>query len=102
MKGRLLALLLLVYLTLDLGNPFMPGAVQLVDGHLEVVDAGQPARSDLPIPAGIDAAMDHRAEPAPAGTRARLSALAERPGRWWVPARRALSDAPAPASTDDH
>jgi hypothetical protein len=101
MKGRLLALLLLVYLTLDVGNPFMPGAVQFVDGHLEVVDAGRPARSDLPMPAGVDAAMGHRAEPPPARTRASFSALADRPRRWWVPAKRA--DAPAPAaSADDH
>jgi len=103
MKGRHLALLLLVYLTLDLGNPFMPGAVQFMDGHLEVVDAGRPARSDLPLPAGVDAAMGHRTEPAPSRTRASFSAFADRPRRWWVPAKRALSDAPAPASaSDDH
>jgi hypothetical protein len=103
MKGRLLALLLLVYLTLDLGNPFMPGAVQFVDGHLEVVDVGRPARSDLPIPAGVDTAMGHRAEPLPARTLASFSALADHPRRWWVPAKRALPGAPAPASSsDDH
>jgi hypothetical protein len=103
MKGRLLALLLLVYLTLDLGNPFMLGVVQFVDGHLEVVDAGRPARSDLPMPARVDAAVGHRAEAAPARTRVRFAALADRPRRWWVPAKQALSDAPAPASSsEDH
>jgi len=102
MKGRPQALLLLVYLTLDLGNPFMPGAVQFVDGHLEVVDAGRPARSDLPMPAGVDAALGHRAKPEPARTRARFSALADRSRRWWVPTKRALSAAPAPAASDDH
>jgi hypothetical protein len=103
MKGRLLALLVLVYLTFDLGNPFMPGAVQFVDGYLEVVDAGRPARSDLPMPERVDAATSHRAEPAPVRTRASFSALADRPRRWGVPANRTLSDAPAPASSsDDH
>ena len=103
MKGRLLALLVLVYLTLDLGNPFMPGAVQFVDGCLEVVDAGRPARSDLPMPAQVEAATGPCAEPAPARTRASFSALAERPRRWEVPANRTLSDTPAPASSsDDH
>ena len=103
MKGRLLALLVLVYLTLDLGNPFMPGAVQFVDGCLEVVDAGRPARSDLPMPTRVDAAVGHRPEPAPAQTRASFSALADRPRRWGVPANRTLSEAPAPASSsDDH
>jgi hypothetical protein len=102
MKGRLLALLLLVYLPLDLGNPFMPGAVQFVDGHLEVVDAGRPARSDLPMPAGIDAALGHRTEPVPARPRASFSPLADRSRRWWVPTKRALSAAPAPAPSDDH
>lgn len=103
MKGRSLALLVVIYLTLDLGNPFMPGAAQFVDGSLEVVDAGRPARSDLPMPARVDAATGHRAEPAPARTRASFSALADRPRRWRVPATRTLSDAPAPASAaDDH
>ena len=103
MKGRLLALLVLVYLTLDLGNPFMRGAVQFVDGYLEVVDAGRPARSDLPMPTRVDAAVGHRPEPAPAQTRASFSALADRPRRWGVPANRTISDAPAPASSsDDH
>lgn len=101
MKGRLLALLLLVYLTLDLGNPFMPGAVQFIDGHLEVVDAGRPARSDLPLPAGVEAAMGHRTEPAPSRIRASFSAFGDRPRRWWVPAKRALPDAPALASSSD-
>jgi hypothetical protein len=103
MKGRSLALLVVIYLTLDLGNPFMPGAAQFVDGSLEVVDAGRPARSDLPMPARVDAATGHRAEPAPARTRASFSALADRPRRWGVPANRTLSDTPAPASAaDDH
>ncbi len=102
MKGRLLALLLLVYLTLDLGNPFMPGAVQCGGGPRGGVGAGRPARSDLPMPAGVDAPMGHRAEPVPARTRASFSALADRSRRWWVPAKRALPAAPAPASSDDH
>jgi len=101
MKGRLLALLVLVYLTLDLGNPFMPGAVQIVDGYLEVVDAGRPAPSDLPMPARVEAPTCRCAEAELARTRASFSALADRPRRWGVPATRPLSDAPVPASSSD-
>lgn len=41
---RLAALLFLGYVSLDFANPMMPGAVQLVDGSLEMV-AGCQARS---------------------------------------------------------
>ena len=39
MKGRALVLSLLVYLSLDLANPLMPGAVTFVDGSLRIPGA---------------------------------------------------------------
>jgi hypothetical protein len=100
MQGRYLALSLLLYLSLDVGNPFMPGAVTFVEGSLEVVDAGRPARADLPMPPVAANAGTPREEPtlgrpapAVAGSRPRTRVVARR-----VVA--AISD-PAPAS-DDH
>jgi len=45
------SLLLLTYLFLDIANPMMPGAVQFVDGTIQVVqaDRARPADADLPI-----------------------------------------------------
>jgi len=103
MKGRTLALFLLVYLSLDVANPFMPGAVTFVDGRLEVIDAGRPARTDLPVLNGPSAARPSRGEPALTRPPARLAPTGERPPRWRIPARRGLALAPEPAlSSDDH
>ena len=46
-----MSLLLLTYLFLDIANPMMPGAVQFVDGTIQVVqaDRARPADADLPI-----------------------------------------------------
>ena len=44
MRFRRVALLVVIYLALDFANPMMPGAVQLVEGSLEMV-AGCQARS---------------------------------------------------------
>ena len=45
MRFRGLTLVVMVYLALDLANPMMPGAVQLVGTSLETIDGYQP-RSD--------------------------------------------------------
>jgi hypothetical protein len=102
MRGRALALLLLLYLTLDLTNPLMPGAVYFDDGRLDVMDVRRPPADDVPAPAPVV-----RATPLPTGlvrlpVPPRLSAVADHP-RPWTPARRALPSAPDPApSPDDH
>lgn len=103
MKGRTLALFLLVYLTLDLANPFMPGAVTFVDGCLQVIDAGRPAGIDLPILDDAGTAGAWRGEPALARPSARPPTAGERLRHWWIPPRRALSIAPESAlGADDH
>jgi len=102
MRGRSLVLFLLVYLALDLGNPFMPGAVTFVDGRLEVIDAGRPPGGELPMPDGISEAAARLREPA-AVRPSRPPAPGERLRRWWAPARRASSIVPKPApSSEDH
>ena len=44
-----MSLLLLTYLVLDIANPMMPGAVQFVDGSIQVVQADR-ARPDADLP----------------------------------------------------
>lgn len=102
MKGRTLALFLLVYLTLDLANPFMPGVVAFVDGRLEVIDAGRPAGTDLPI-RDVAGEAAPPGEPALARPSSRQAAAGEHLRRWWVPPRRVISIAPEPGPpSDDH
>jgi hypothetical protein len=50
METRRVALLLLVYVTLDFANPLMPGAVRFDDGSVDVVHADR-ARPATPAPA---------------------------------------------------
>jgi hypothetical protein len=103
MKGRTLALFLLMYLALDLANPFMPGAVTFVDGRIEVIDAGRPADLDLPIQGSARAADPSHRAPAPARPSWRPAPAGERLRRWQVPASRVGAIAPEPAlSSDDH
>lgn len=103
MKGRSLVLFLLVYLTLDVANPFLPGAVTFVDGRLEVIDAGRPPGHELPMPDGAsEAAAPHR-EPAVVRPSSPPAAPGARLRRWRIPARRASSTMPEPApSSEDH
>lgn len=51
MAARRLALLLLLYVSLDVANPLMPGAVQFVDGSVEVVQADRARPEGLAAPA---------------------------------------------------
>lgn len=103
MTGRTLALFLLVYLALDLANPFMPGAVTFVDGQLQVIDAGRPADIDLPIQDSTRAADASPRAPEPAGPSWRPAPAGERLRRWHVRVRRVVAVAPEPAlSSDDH
>jgi hypothetical protein len=102
MKGRTLALFLLVYLSLDLANPFMPGVVTFADGRLEVIDAGRPSGADLPIRDIVGEAAP-RGEPTFARPSSRPAAAGEHLRRWWIPPRRAFSIAPEPGpSSDEH
>jgi hypothetical protein len=50
MRFRCLTLLILVYLTLDVANPMMPGAVQLVEGSIEMVAGCQARTAEDPAP----------------------------------------------------
>lgn len=107
MKGRRLALLLLVYLALDLGNPLMPGVVHFVGGRLDVVEAGRPRGADVPAPAVAVRAAPLWTGPERSPVSPRLGALVAPPRPWlprpWIPVRRALPSAAHPAvSPDDH
>lgn len=51
MAARRLALLLLLYVSLDVANPLMPGAVQFVDGSVEVVQADRARAESIAAPA---------------------------------------------------
>lgn len=102
MKGHPLALLLFLYLTLDLSNPFMPGAVQFVDGRLDVVDAGRPPGNDVPMPAVVVGAAPAWTGLVRSRLLPRLTAVGDRL-RPWIPARRAFPSTADPApSPDDH
>lgn len=103
MKGRSLALFFLLYLSLDVANPFMPGAVTFVDGAVAVVDAGRPSGLDLPMPALATHTGGPRDEP-PLIRTAATAAVAPRPQPTWVRPRYALTaagsdQAPSP---EDH
>jgi hypothetical protein len=86
MTGRALALFLLTYLSLDVGNPFMPGAVTFVEGRMAVVDASRPSGLDLPMPVVSDHAGAPLDEPVldrrPLGTTGAPSLP-----RPWIPPR---------------
>jgi hypothetical protein len=102
MKGRALVLSLLVYLSLDLANPLMPGAVTFVDGSLRVVDAGRPVAVDLPAPAVSLEACHWPVAPAPTRPLPCPTAGA-RSHRRRVPFPRMRPLAPeAPSASDDH
>ena len=53
MAARRLALLLLLYVSLDVANPLMPGAVQFVDGSVEVIQADRARPESLAAPAPL-------------------------------------------------
>lgn len=53
MTARRLALLLSLYVSLDVANPLMPGAVQFVDGSVEVVQAERARSESLSAPAPL-------------------------------------------------
>jgi len=102
MKGRSLALLLLLYLALDLGNPFMPGAVQFVDGRLAVVDAGRPPGNDAPLPAVVVGSASRWTGPVLAPTRPRLVAVGDHTKPWGVVRRTPPSATDPTPAADDH
>jgi hypothetical protein len=102
MKGRALVLCLLVYLSLDLANPLMPGAVTFVDGSLRVVDAGRSVAVDLSAPAGSLEACPSPVVAAPVRPLPCPTAGA-RSHRWWIPFPRMSPLAPeAPSASEDH
>lgn len=50
MRFRRVTLLVVIYLALDFANPMMPGAVQLVEGSLEIVAGCQARSAEDPAP----------------------------------------------------
>jgi hypothetical protein len=103
MRGRALALSLVVYVTLDLANPFMPGAVTFVEGRLEVIDAGRPTSIDLPLPGRPTAETLTVGEVARAGLAQPPDADGPSPRRWMIPSRRVVAPGPDPGpSPEDH
>ncbi len=48
---RVVVLLLLLYVSLDLANPLMPGALHFVDGSVEAVEADRARPGDMWAPA---------------------------------------------------
>lgn len=97
----MLSLILLTYLFLDVVNPMMPGAVQFVDGSIQVVQADR-ARlaAELPCQAAF-----LRISPAPLPDR---SFRPVRPSRRVYRARRRsvfrvrVPAPPTPSSVEDH
>lgn len=51
MSARRFSLLLLLYVSLDVANPLMPGAVQFVDGSVEMVQADRARPENIVAPA---------------------------------------------------
>jgi hypothetical protein len=102
MKGRALALFLLTYLSLDVGNPFMPGAVTFVEGRIAVVDASRPSGLDLPMPVVSDDASAPLDEPVLDRHALGSAGAAPVPLPWIPPRRPGLSSAElAPGPDDD-
>jgi hypothetical protein len=103
MRWRL-PLLVLVYITLDFGNPLMPGAVRFESGRIDAVQADRGARTDdsivpapAPRPVAAPAAVQARARPAPVASMPTRSP--RRLARRVSPPRR--PDPPSSA-TEDH
>jgi hypothetical protein len=105
MRWRWVTLAVVVYVTLDLANPLMPGAVQLVGPSLETV-YGCPSRSDDAQAPVRPAIPRHIELIAPERTRA-LPDLARRAPRFPIlaalfrPPIEPSSAAPSPPSDDD-
>ena len=103
MSARRFSLLLLLYVSLDLANPLMPGAVQFVDGSVEMVQA------DRARPEGVSAPTLLARVPALGRPHVVVRTLSlsppmtVNPGQPLLPARRppdALSDPASPS--EDH
>ena len=59
MRSRWITVVLTLYVSLDLANPMMPGAVQLVGASLETVDGCQCRTSGIATPAVPTASLRH-------------------------------------------
>jgi len=103
MAASRLALFLLVYVSLDVANPLMPGAVQFVHGSVEVVQADRARPEGLAGPALLVhpptlGQTDVVEQIAPCS----CPVIVDR-GRAFLPARRRPDRASDPASpSEDH
>jgi hypothetical protein len=98
---RVLAIVLAVYVGLDLANPLMPGAVRFVEGELQTVEGGR-QRGDTVPAAAVVAAVHERLVADPPRDVARSVPTARRPS-WQPPPRRpARIQSTPPSASDDH
>ncbi len=65
MRARCLAVALVTYLSLDLANPMMPGAFQLVGASFESVDGSQARSEEIAEPATVAFSAPQRLAPEP-------------------------------------
>jgi len=65
MRYRFLAVAVVCYLSLDLANPMMPGAFQLVGVSFESVDSSQARSEEMATPATTAFSAPRRVEPEP-------------------------------------
>lgn len=103
MAARRLALLLLLYVSLDVANPLMPGAVQFVDGSVEVVQGDRARPGSLCAP-GLLVRLPTLERPRVAvQTLPRSCPVSAGPRQALLPVRRPpdASSAP-PSSAEDH
>jgi hypothetical protein len=59
MPARRFALLLVLYFALDFANPLMPGAVQFVDGSVDVVHADRTRPESVPVDTALTSLPVH-------------------------------------------
>jgi hypothetical protein len=103
MPARRLALLLVLYFALDFANPLMPGAVQFVDGSVEVVHADRIRPESVPVDTTLTYLPAHE-QPNLLLRDPRRSAPISRDRRdHFVPVRRPLqAPSDSSSSSEDH
>ena len=102
MRYRFLAVALVCYLSLDLANPMMPGAFQLVGVSFESVDSSQARSEEIVAPAAAAFPAPRRVEPEPRAVLRLMGPLLEIPAfRSLAPSQRTALPAESASSVDD-
>jgi hypothetical protein len=103
MTSRVVVFLILAYVSIDFGNPLLPGAVQLVAGSLDTVDADRSRGDDLlEAPAVAAAVLPPMTATSPPEILARLPRAPGVPPRWLLLARRSPAPRADPPSAPEH